>query len=47
MWKSNLFGFKVHNLWVKKTKTNHSSDTLLRIVLVFLTQTLLYFYGLK
>ena len=29
-----------NNVWVKKTETNRSSDTLLQFVLVFLTQTL-------
>ena len=34
--------FVINNVWVKKTETNHSSDTLLQFVSVFLTQTLKY-----
>ena len=31
---------QLYNVWVKKTETNRSSDTLLWFVSVFLTQTL-------
>ena len=36
--------YKRHNVWVNKTETNWSSDTLLWFVLFFLTQTLQHFH---
>ena len=41
LFESFYFSFFAHNVWVKKTWTYRSSDTLLWFVQVFLTQTLL------
>ena len=40
-----LSNLKELNVWVKKNETNRSSDTLLRFVSVFLTQTLAWFFS--